>query len=316
MDKIRADMNPAPTDGNVVFDEIPRVVLELVDHIDAMVAYWDMNQECVFANDAYRQWFGKTRDELLGTRLETLLGPLYEKNLPYIRKAYEGHRQVFERSITSPDGTVRHSLATYFPHVVGSEVQGIFVHVADVTPLKRLEEELREAKASAEHMATHDVLTGLPNRVLLSDRLDQALASAERNRELVAVLSLDVDNLKTVNDTFGHAGGDQLLVAVASRIATSLRACDTATRLGGDELIVVIPELTSVPEVDVVVNRILANVRTPFLIGETTIVPTVSVGIAMYPAHGTTPKALLEASDRALYVSKALGRDRSSYAGA
>jgi len=309
-------MKQVATDGYVVSEEIPRVLLELVDHIDAMVAYWDMNQECVFANDAYRQWFGKTRDELLGTRLETLLGPLYEKNLPYIRKAYEGHRQVFERSITSPDGTVRHSLATYLPHVVGDEVHGIFVHVADVTPLKRLEEELREAKASAEHMATHDVLTGLPNRVLLSDRLDQALASAERNRELVAVLSLDVDNLKTVNDTFGHAGGDQLLVAVASRIATSLRACDTATRMGGDEFSVVIPGLTSAPEVDVVVSRILMNVRTPCPIGEATVVPTVSVGVAMYPAHGATPKALLDASDRALYMSKALGRNRSSYAGA
>ena len=300
-------------DGHVAPDDIPRVVLDLVDHVDAMLAYWDINQECRFANSAYRQWFGKTRDELLGTKLKALLGPLYEQNLPYIDKAYEGHRQVFERSITTPDGTVRNSLATYVPYMVDEKVQGIFVHVADVSPLKRLEEELRTARATAEHLATHDFLTGLPNRVLLSDRLEQALALAERKREMVAVLSLDIDNFKTANDTFGHAAGDQLLITVGSRIASSLRVSDTATRLGGDEFIVVAPALASPSEIDVVANRILMNVQKPCAIGEATIVPTVSIGIAMYPTHGTTSKALLDASDRALYVAKALGKNRSSY---
>jgi PAS domain S-box-containing protein len=119
-----------------------------VDHIDAMVAFWDKDQRCVFANNAYREWFGKTREEMLGTRLQDLLGPLYKKNLPYIAAAYAGRKQVFEREIPTPDGTsIRYSLATYTPYIVDGEVQGIFVHVADVTPLKKLEAELRASKA-------------------------------------------------------------------------------------------------------------------------------------------------------------------------
>ncbi|MBX3699013.1 MAG: GGDEF domain-containing protein [Dokdonella sp.] len=308
-------MKPAAIGGkHEISDSTLRIVLELVDHIDAMVAYWDINQECVFANEAYREWFGKTREELLGTTLQELLGPLYEKNLPYICGAYEGHKQVFERSITSPDGIVRHSLATYVPRMVAGKVQGIFVHVADVTSLKRLEEELREARATAEHLATHDFLTGLPNRALLSDRLAQAMAVAERKGEMVAVLSLDVDDFKAVNDSFGHPAGDQLLVALASRIVSSLRPSDSASRLGGDEFVILAPDLASPAEVDSIAERILANARAPFRIGEATVVPTVSLGIAMYPVHGATPKDLLEASDSALYRSKALGKNRYSHA--
>jgi diguanylate cyclase (GGDEF)-like protein/PAS domain S-box-containing protein len=126
------------------------LVLNTVDHIDAMVAYWDINQVCLFANSAYYTWFGRTRDQMLGTTLKGLLGPLYAKNLPYIQAAYGGQTQVFERDIPTPDGTVRHSLVTYVPHIEDSHVSGIFVHVADVTHLKQLEVELKIEKQRLE----------------------------------------------------------------------------------------------------------------------------------------------------------------------
>lgn len=287
---------------------IPEIVLSLVDHLDAMLAYWDINQVCVFANNAYRDWFGKTREQILGLTLSELLGPLYRKNLPYIQAAYAGQKQVFEREIPTPDGRVRHSLATYTPHIVDGAVRGIFVHVADVTPLKLLEHELKAAKAKAELIATHDFLTGLPNRVLWQDRITQALALARRQHEMLAVLSVDIDDFKKVNDTYGHSEGDRLLVEIASRMKNTLRDVDTVARFGGDEFIVLIPEIDSESQVEVVADRLLASLRRPLGLGSETIEPACSLGIALYPGHGTTPEALMVNSDRALYAAKKRGK--------
>jgi diguanylate cyclase (GGDEF)-like protein/PAS domain S-box-containing protein len=279
-------------------------VLELVNHLDAMVAYWDINQTCVFANNAYHDWFGKMPCEIIGMKLEELLGPLYLKNLPFIQAAYGGRKQVFEREIPMPEGGIRPSLATYTPHWVDGQVRGIFVHVADVTPLKVLENALRAAKAKAEQVATHDFLTGLPNRVLLVDRISQALALARRSHKTVALLSLDVDDFKKVNDTWGHSVGDRLLIELASRIKQSLRESETVTRMGGDEFLVLAPEVESDSQVEVMARRLLERLRQPFELGEAALSPTFSVGVALYPRHGETPDGLMANADRALYVAK------------
>ncbi len=126
--------------------EAAAFALAVVDHIPAMVAYWDENETCRFANKAYVSWFGKSREELLGTTLRALLGPLYALNEPYIRRAYAGEVQVFERNIPVPGGSgVRSSLATYSPDVRDGKVHGIFVHVADSTLLKDKERSLQLA---------------------------------------------------------------------------------------------------------------------------------------------------------------------------
>jgi diguanylate cyclase (GGDEF)-like protein/PAS domain S-box-containing protein len=295
-------------------DEVHQIVMQLVDHLDAMVAFWDADQICVFANDAYRYWFGKTRDQIVGRSLETLLGPLYPKNLPYIRAAYAGETQVFEREIPAPDGRIRCSLATYTPYVVDGSVRGIFVHVADVTRLKKLEEELREAKERAEVLATHDFLTGLPNRVLLVDRISEAIARGKRNRRMAAVLSIDMDAFKQVNDTHGHAEGDRLLIEIAGWLKAALRETDTLTRVGGDEFLLLASEMDSPAQAEVLAARVLQAVRRPFALAGGVVRPTFSVGIAMYPTHGATPQALLAQSDRALYMAKRLGKNRFAFA--
>ena len=120
----------------------------VVDHTPAMLAYWDVDLHCRFANAAYREWFGKSRDEILGTHIRDLLGPLYELNLPYILGALRGEPQVFERTIPVPGGGVRHSIATYTPDIEYGVVRGFIAHVADVTPMKALEASLREANAA------------------------------------------------------------------------------------------------------------------------------------------------------------------------
>lgn len=295
--------------------DVHEIVLELVNHLDAMVAYWDTDQVCVFANNAYRYWFGKSGSEVIGLTLKELLGPLYEKNLPYIEAAYQGKRQVFEREIPTPSGVIRHSLATYTPHIVDGKVQGIFVHVADVSPLKKLEQELKVAKERAEKLATHDFLTGLPNRVLLVDTIKHGIAVAKRRNHLVAVISLDMDDFKKINDTYGHGGGDQLLIEVASRLKTSLRESDTVTRLGGDEFLLVGAEVESTEQVETMAKRILETVAQPLRIEGAEVLPTISIGIALYPHDGATPAALIAASDRALYIAKKRGKNCYAMAG-
>lgn len=246
--------------------------------------------------------------------LEELLGPIYPKNLPYIRAAYAGQIQVFEREIPTPDGRIRYNLATYTPHIVDGQVRGIFVHVADVSPLKKLEQELRTAKAEAEELATHDFLTGLPNRVLLLDRISQALALSKRTHRMVAVISVDIDDFKKINDTHGHAAGDQFLIEIASRLKHSLRETDSVTRMGGDEFLLLLPEIVSCRQIETMAGRILESVKAPFKLEDAVLSPTCSLGIALCPPEGTTPNALIANSDRALYLAKKLGKNRYAFA--
>jgi len=121
--------------------DFARIALRVADHVPAMLAYWNADQICLFANEAYRTWFGKSRRSVVGSTMRELLGSLYLLNLPYIERVLAGETQVFERTIPLPDGGVRESLATYTPDIVDGRVRGFFVHVANVTAMKELERE-------------------------------------------------------------------------------------------------------------------------------------------------------------------------------
>jgi len=273
-----------------------------------MMAYWDNNQVCRFANKAYYNWFGKTDSQMRGITLKELLGSLYEKNLPYIERAYAGEKQIFEREITTPDGVTRFSLATYSPHLADGKVQGIFVHVADVSVLKRLEMELREAKLEAEKQAAHDFLTGLPNRVMLFDRIAQAFSLAKRAGSMVAGISLDLDEFKQVNDTYGHAAGDLLLVEVAKRLRQAMREIDTVTRMGGDEFFLLINNVASKTQIEDLAKRLLEDVQRPLTMDGFAMKPTCSLGIAVRTPQGIDePVQFIMDSDRALHSALVSG---------
>jgi PAS domain S-box-containing protein len=153
-------VNGAPTETS----EVAQLALRVADHAPAMLAYWNTAQVCLFANEAYRAWFGKSRSAVVGTTMRELLGPLYELDLPYILRALAGEPQLFERTIPGPGGVVRESLATYTPDIVDGVVNGFFVHVADVTAMKTLERDLAASKSTAERLATRlqTILETLP----------------------------------------------------------------------------------------------------------------------------------------------------------
>jgi diguanylate cyclase (GGDEF)-like protein/PAS domain S-box-containing protein len=158
------------------------------------------------------------------------------------------------------------------------------------------------------YLAQHDFLTELPNRMLLNDRLTQAIASAQRHGKALAVLFLDVDHFKQINDSLGHAVGDQLLKSIAGRLLGCVRASDTASRQGGDEFVILLSEVTRMQDVAVTADKVLCAVRRPHHIGDLDVRITVSVGIAIYPADGTNAEALLKSADLAMSKAKAGGR--------
>ena len=174
---------------------------------------------------------------------------------------------------------------------------------------RRLLEEATAAQSRIEHLAHHDPLTDLPNRWLFKDRLDQALRMAHRQQGMVAMHCVDLDYFKSVNDRFGHVTGDKMLVAVAQRMRACLRESDTLARLGGDEFAIV---QTGINEdgADHLAERLIEALRQPLLADGREVMPTVSIGIGLYPIHGGTAEELHRAADAALYCAKAAGRDR------
>ena len=173
--------------------------------------------------------------------------------------------------------------------------------VLDVTDRKAAEQRIRE-------LADFDALTGLPNRRLLHDRVEQMIASAERENGSAALMFLDIDHFKRVNDSLGHSVGDELLCALAQRYAAVVRKVDTLARLGGDEFIILLPEVTAAAAADVA-RRVLEIAAAPFSVGGHALTITPSIGISLYPQDGKDIDTLLKNADTAMYKAKDLGRN-------
>ncbi|MBA5637184.1 EAL domain-containing protein [Duganella sp. LX20W] len=173
--------------------------------------------------------------------------------------------------------------------------------------------ERRQAEARVHHMAYHDSLTGLPNRALLADRLDRAMLAAQRSERKLAVMFIDLDRFKTINDSLGHMTGDQLLKEVASRLCRAVRASDTVARLGGDEFVVLVPGIRNVDEAVNVAEKIIAALSDAFPLEGRNLHITPSIGICVYPDDGGDVETLMRHADAAMYHAKASGRNNYQF---
>ncbi len=187
----------------------------------------------------------------------------------------------------------------WFEKLAGQMAYGIVIH-RDMTVH-------REMEARIAHLAYHDSLTGLPNRMLFSDRFNQALAHARRHGRGVGVLFIDLDHFKAINDSLGHEAGDAVLKIVADRLARCIRATDTVARLSGDEFAVILQDVACGQDAGHVAHKVLESVRQPVTVNGQRIHTTASVGIAVYPFNATSPDVLIAQADRAMYRAKEQG---------
>lgn len=276
----------------------------IADHLPSLVAYLDLNERYVFNNQAYEREFGRPAAELRGMHIRDLLGEdAYQRLEPYLRRAFAGEEISFEASEVVKGGSMLWTEALYQPewNADRTEVVGLHIMVRDITA-EKAEVERLDALTQLDH------LTGIANRKGFDRRLAVAVDDANLARIPFALLYLDLDHFKHVNDTYGHACGDALLQTFSMQILGCIRKTDTVARLGGDEFAIVIDGINHAEQVTRVARDILDATRMPFVFGAQVIPIGVSIGIALsLPEHNTVENIKARA-DAALYLAKQNGR--------
>lgn len=260
----------------------------------------------IYVNPAFQRITGYSLDDVLGRDCGLLVGDdIGQVGLGNIQRALR-EETVGAAILTTyrKDGSRFWSDLWISPVVTDRGAVSHFVTVLrDITDEKRYQEEL-------EHQANHDGVTGLPNRNLLRDRLQHAIAYAGQANGSLAVAFLDIDQFKAINETLGHDAGDQLLRAIAERLNNGAREVDTVARLGGDEFVIVMPDFGHSVDLSIRLERMMAAVAEPLLIGREEIVVTCSIGVCCFPMDGDSVEVLLRNADTAMFQAKSAGRNR------
>ncbi|MDX1540405.1 MAG: EAL domain-containing protein, partial [Geminicoccaceae bacterium] len=265
----------------------------------------DASNRAVYANPALCRMFGvQSFEQIEGEYYLTRFAPEYHDLVRYHRAQRElGITSSFEADLIAEDGRRVHVLVTGTPLLDASGVlSGVLVTMLDITARKA-------AEARVRHLAEHDVLCGLPNRALFSTRVQEAIVDRRAAGPHFAVLAIDIDHFKEVNDSLGHAAGDALLCQVAKRLQAAVRGSDMVARLSGDEFAVLLRDIRDQEDAQAIAWNVVARLREPFLIDGQVIQSSASVGLALFPDDGTTTEELLRHGDLALYESKTVGRN-------
>jgi diguanylate cyclase (GGDEF)-like protein/PAS domain S-box-containing protein len=264
------------------------------------------------------------RTSFVNPKMAAMLGYTIEEMLeqPLVHFMDDEGRSLLERNIVRRQQGIAERHEFKFLRKDGSEMWAtlatnpIFDADGSYMGALALVSDITERKLSTEliwHQANYDALTALPNRNMFQDRLSQEMKKARRDGLFLALLFIDLDQFKEINDRFGHEMGDALLVEAASRIAACVRASDTLARLGGDEFVVILPGLDQLNSAERVAQQIIATLNRPFLLGDGTGTVSASIGIALHPSDATDPEQLLRNADQAMYAAKNGGRNRYSY---
>jgi diguanylate cyclase (GGDEF)-like protein/PAS domain S-box-containing protein len=272
----------------------------------------DLEGNCTFANPSCLGMLGYTdMEQLLGKNMHRLIHHSYPdgRSMPVeVCKIYLAFRvgkgvSVDDEVLWRADGTSFPVEYRSYPQIAGGKVTGAVVTFNDITERKRAEEEIL-------HLATHDALTDLPSLRLAMDRLVMAFGRARRHRKAAAVMFIDLDGFKTVNDTLGHDAGDRVLKQMAQRMLSCLRETDTVARVGGDEFLVIAPELNGSADAARIAEKVIRAISQPVITGrDEQAVVGASIGIALYPDNGEDADQLLKLADQAMYRIKNAGKN-------
>ncbi|MFA6062596.1 MAG: diguanylate cyclase [Gallionella sp.] len=269
----------------------------------------DQHGLCIFANPAALMMLGVSETELIGRNQHLLFHhhridntPYPEQECPIYQTLIDGHTRSGEEWFWRKNGAGFHVFVTVTANEATNGAAGAVVVFRDITAQKLNEERML-------HLSQHDTLTELPNRALLNDRLQQALASARRDQTHMALLFLDLDKFKPINDSLGHAVGDLLLKEVAKRLKACVRESDTVARVGGDEFIILLPVIDEEEDALRVAEKIRHSLNQSFSLVGYTLNISSSTGVAVYPEHGTEEMQLIKNADIAMYYAKKSGRN-------
>lgn len=284
-------------------------ITRLIDTIPSPVFYKDEAGRYIGCNVAFEQFIGRSRAQLIGLSVFDMSAPDLAARYHAADQALfdAGGTQVYEAQVEYADGQ-RHDVMFYkatFDKADGS-LGGLVGVILDISERKRMEQAIW-------HEANYDALTGLPNLRLLRGRLAEDLERTRRTAEVLAVLFIDLDRFKEVNDTLGHHIGDQLLRQAAERIHAAVRKSDTVYRQGGDEFVVILPDISDAQSAGQIAGKIIRLLSLPFLLGDNQVYVSASVGIALFPDDSKQLETLLSYADQAMYAAKASGRNCFSY---
>jgi diguanylate cyclase (GGDEF)-like protein/PAS domain S-box-containing protein len=275
----------------------------LTDHLPALVSYIDREERFQFNNQPYEKWLGKPLSEITGKHVREACGDeAYFKYKRFFDQALSGSRADFAFA-DERDGAKRYYNAAYIPQFdEDGKVIGVCCMINDITEIKKVELQLIK-------LARIDSLTGLPNRVQFDESLKKAIARSRRGGLSMALMYLDIDRFKSINDTYGHQVGDDALVEFAGRLLGVVRKTDIVARLSGDEFVIILEEMKNEAEAEIVANKIIAAMGIPFTLGGAEYRVTTSIGIAVLHDDDADSQALLRRADKALYHAKAAGRN-------
>jgi len=275
---------------------------------NAPCGYHSLDQNGVFVriNDTELSWLCYPRDEIIGKK--KFSDVITAESLEVFKREFPGFKE--RGSVRDLEFDMVRKDCTTFPVLLSAtaitDESGNYLMsrstIYDITERKRLEQEFTS-------IATHDGLTGLPNRILLYDRFKVAAAHAERENKKLAIMMVDLDRFKRVNDKLGHDLGDRLLVAAAGRLTDALRKSDTVARMGGDEFVLQLPEIDDKEHAVTVAQKIIQDFNRPFILQGQKITITVSIGIVIYPDDGTNIDSLIKNADKLMYRAKKDGRN-------
>lgn len=276
------------------------------------IAYYGPDGRCISANRAFCGILGYPEGEILGIHFNQITPEKWRSQRELIKQQLfsRGVTDLLEKEYLRKDGTlVPVSVRVAMHHDASGKPVGAWTIVRDISEYKRALLQLQENEARMEYLAYHDVLTRLPNRLLFQDRVSKALERARRHRRKLAVLLLDLDRFKNINDSLGHTVGDQFLMEISTRLSRVIRDCDTAARIGGDEFVVVLEDFEDVSNVSNVAAKLLKVLSEPIRVEQRELYTTASIGISIYPGDGDTVEALIKAADAAMYRAKEKGKN-------
>ncbi|MFQ5956723.1 MAG: diguanylate cyclase domain-containing protein [Candidatus Brocadiales bacterium] len=321
-----ADVGVALTKGVTLRTMLQQCTVAMAQHLDAAFArIWTLNKE---EHVLELQASAGMYTHLDGPHSRVPVGKLKIGVIVQERKPFLTNDVVNEPWISDREWAKREGMAAFAGHplIVEDRLVGVMAMFAreplaeyTIEALASVADEIavgierKQAEETIQQMAYYDAVTALPNRTLFSDRLNMELAHAHRNRQMLALLFLDLDRFKVINDTLGHTIGDRLLKGVAGRLKNCVRGEDTVARMGGDEFTLILPGIVHVDDVTKVASKILESVKKPLMLDDYELNITISIGITIYPNDGEDAEILLRNADIAMYRAKEKGRDNYQY---